>query len=77
MFTDIRERYGNTKPAVGGVAWNTTDAVVVSSLAFRGTTNKVVSSSIFDIVDVVGRDMEPGRDGMIDDRREGVGIAVK
>jgi len=75
MFTDIRERYCDTKLVATGVAWNTVGAVVVSSLAFRGTTNKR-SSSIFNIVEVVGRDMEPGREGMIDDRR-GVGIAVK
>jgi hypothetical protein len=30
MFTDIRERYGDTKLAVTGVAWDTADAVVVS-----------------------------------------------
>jgi hypothetical protein len=34
------------------------------------------SSSIFDIV-VVERNMEPGREGVFNDRREGVEIAVK
>jgi hypothetical protein len=77
MFTDIRERYGDTELVAAGVAWNAEDAVFVSWLAFRGTMKKEELSSVLDIVEVVGRNVEPGREGMIDDLRERVGMAVK